>query len=127
MKMVAVCFVVALACADLLLGQGDVQPLAKVTVTITPAKVTLFAGETQPFVATVVGAGDPSVNWFVEEQDGGTITELGLYTAPKLQGVYHITATSRARPGANSVATVTVLTYCDPVAVTHITDRENQL
>ena len=116
MKMFAVCFAVtALACADLLLGQADVQPLAKVTVTITPTKVTLFAGETQTFVATVVGTDNRSVNWSVEEPDGGAITDMGLYTAPKLQGVYHITATSRARPEANSVATVTVLTYCDPV------------
>jgi hypothetical protein len=115
-KIFAVCFAVTvLACADLLLGQADVQPLAKVTVTITPTKVTLFAGEPQTFVATVVGTDNQSVNWSVEERDGGTITDMGLYTAPKLQGVYHITAISRARPAANSVATVTVLTYCDPV------------
>lgn len=116
MKVFVVCFVVTvLACAGLLLGQADVQPLATVTVTIAPTKVTLFAGETQTFVATVVGTDNQSVNWSVEEQDGGVITDMGLYTAPKLQGVYHITATSRGRPAANSVATVTVLTYCDPV------------
>jgi len=115
-KVVVVCFVVTvMACADLLLGQADVQRLAKVTVTITPTKVTLFAGETRTFVVTVVGADNQSVNWSVEEPDGGAITDMGLYTAPKLQGVYHITATSRARPEANSVVTVTVLTYCDPV------------
>ena len=114
--MVAVCFVVTvLACADLLLRQADVQRLAKVTVTITPTKVTLFAGETQTFVATVVGTDNQSVNWSVEEPDGGAITDTGHYTAPKLQGVYHITATSRARPEANAVVIVTVLTYCDPV------------
>jgi uncharacterized protein YjdB len=113
-KMVAVCFVVTvLACV--LLGQADVQRLAKVTVTINPTKVTLFAGETQTFVATVVGIDDKAVNWSVEEQDGGAVTDLGRYTAPKLQGVYHITATSRGRPAAKAVATVTVLTYCDPL------------
>jgi len=115
-KIVVVCFVITVvACADFLLGQADVQPLAKVRVTITPTKVTLFAGETQTFVTTVVGTDNQSVNWSVEEQDGGVITDMGLYTAPKLQGVYHITATSRAKPAANSVAIVTVLTYCDPV------------
>jgi hypothetical protein len=114
-KLVLVCFVVTvLACADLLLGQADVQPLAKITVTITPTEVTLFAGETQTFVAAVVGTDNQSVNWSVEEQDGGTVTDMGLYRAPKLQGVYHITATSRARPDANSAA-ITVLTYCDPL------------
>lgn len=117
MKVIAVCFVVTLmACAGLLLGQSAVQPLAKVTVTITPTQVTLFAGETQAFLATLVGTENQSVNWSVDEQDGGAVTDLGHYTAPKLQGVYHITATSKARPEAKSSATVTVLTYCDPVA-----------
>lgn len=55
MKRVAVCFVVTvLACADLLLAQAHVQPLAKVTVAITPTKATLYAGETQTFVATLL-------------------------------------------------------------------------
>ena len=106
---------IALACADLLLGQASPWPLANITVTITPAKATLFAGEVQPFVATVVGIDNHSVNWAVEEEDSGTITSAGLYTAPKIQGVYHVTATSRARPQAKAVATVTVLTYCDPL------------
>ncbi len=37
----------------------------------------------------------------------------GLYVAPKIQGVYHITATSTANPQKRGVATVTVLAYCD--------------
>jgi len=104
-----------LTCASLLLGQAYVQALANVTVTVTPLKVTLFAGETQTFVASVVGAGDKSVSWSVEEEDGGTITDSGLYTAPKIQGVYHITATSRGKSQAKAVATITVLSYCDPM------------
>ena len=105
---------IALVCADLLLGQAEVGPLANVTVTITPAKATLFSGDTQTFVATVVGVDDKTVNWSVDEQDGGAITDLGRYTAPKIQGIYHITATSRARPESMAVATITVLVYCDP-------------
>ena len=104
-----------LTCASLLLGQANAQALANVTVTVTPLKVTLFAGETQTFVASVVGAGDKSVSWSVEEEDGGTITDSGLYTAPKIQGVYHITATSRGKSQAKAVATITVLSYCDPM------------
>jgi chitinase len=107
--------VAALGCANVLLAQTQVRALAKVTVTIVPAKVTLFAGETQTFVATVKGIDDKDVTWSVDEKDGGTITELGQYTAPKIQGVYHVVASSRARPEASSVATVTVLTYCDPL------------
>jgi hypothetical protein len=109
--------VTVMACAALLFGQSAVQPLAKVTVIITPTKVTLFAGETQMFLATLVGTENQTVDWSVEEQDGGVVTESGRYTAPKLQGVYHLTATSKARPEAKSSATVTVLTYCDPIPV----------
>jgi Bacterial Ig-like domain (group 2) len=115
-KLAAVLFVVTvLACSDVLLAQTKGRPLGKVPVTIIPAKVTLFAGETQRFVATVKGIDDKDVTWSVEEKDGGTINELGQYTAPKIQGVYHVVASSRARPQASSVATVTVLTYCDPL------------
>jgi hypothetical protein len=103
--------------AGLLFGQADIQRSAKTTVIIIPAKATLFAGETQTFAASVIGIDDKAVNWSVEEQDGGAITDLGQYTAPKIQGVYHITATSRAKPAANAVATVTVLTYWDPLPV----------
>jgi chitinase len=109
---------IVLTCSDLLLGQASVQVLPNITVTITPAKATLFAGETQTFVAIVVGVDDQSVNWAVEEEDSGAITAMGLYTAPKSQGVYHITATSRARPQTKAVATVTVLAYCDPLGPT---------
>jgi hypothetical protein len=118
-KLAAVLFVVTvLACSDVVLAQTEGRPLGKIPVTIIPAKVTLFAGETQTFVATVKGIDDKDVTWSVDEKDGGTITELGQYTAPKIQGVYHVVASSRARPEASSVATVTVLTYCDPLPAT---------
>jgi len=87
--------------------------LTNVTVTISPPKATLFAGEPQ-VVATVVGESDRTVTWFVDEEDGGTVTNWGLYTAPKIQGIYHVTATSTAKPQKSAVATVMVLAYCDP-------------
>jgi len=74
-----------LICADLLPGQADLRSLASVTVTITPAKATLFSGDTQTFVATVVGVDDKTVNWSVEEQDGGAITDWPIY-GPKDSG-----------------------------------------
>lgn len=115
-KMVSLLFLgMVLTCADVLLGQAGGRPWASAKVTITPAKVTLFAGESQAFVAIVVGLGDQSVNWAVGEEDGGTITDRGLYTAPKIQGVYHVTATSRGKPALKAVAAVTVLAYCDPL------------
>jgi len=68
------------------------------SVTITAAKATLFAGETQTSVATVVGIADKTVSWAVDEKNGGKITELRQYTAPKIQGIYHRTATTRGQP-----------------------------
>ena len=51
------------------------QPkLTRITVTISPPKATVFAGETQIFVATVLGGADKTVTWSVAEEDGGTVT-----------------------------------------------------
>ena len=98
-------------------AQALPQPkLTQMTVTISPLKVTLFAGEVQVFVATVLGGADKTVTWSVAEEDGGTVTNQGLYTAPKVQGVYHVTAASATDLQKQAVATVTVLSYCDPPA-----------
>ncbi len=105
---------VVLACPNAALSQLRPQPkLTRISVTITPRKATLFAGETQVFVARVLGGANKTVTWSVDEEDGGTVTNQGLYTAPKIQGVYHVTASSIASPQQRAVATVTVLTYCD--------------
>ncbi|MBZ5685477.1 MAG: hypothetical protein LAP86_10620 [Acidobacteriia bacterium] len=114
--MLSVLFLGAMVvCSSILTDSSDAPPLTSVTVTIIPEKATLFAGETLTFLATVVGSDSKAVNWSVEEEDGGAITSLGQYTAPKIQGIYHITATSRGRPEAMAVATITVLAYCDPL------------
>jgi len=107
--------VVPLIWGSLIVGQaGTLTRLAKIIVSIMPSEVTLFAGETHSFAATVTNAEDKTVIWTVDEENGGTITNLGLYTAPTIQGVYHVTATSKANPQKKAVAAVTVLTYCDP-------------
>jgi len=95
-------------------GQDRTHPLP-IEVTITPAKATVFSGETLTFVATVVGVSTQAVDWSVDEKDGGSVSAMGVYTAPKLQGVYHVIATSRGRPDVKAVATITVLAYCDPL------------
>ena len=108
---------VVLACPNAALSQLRPQPkLTRITVTISPPKTTLFAGETQVFVATVLGGANKTVTWSVDEEDGGAVTNQGLYTAPKVQGVYHVAASSTASPQQRPVATVTVLTYCDAPA-----------
>jgi hypothetical protein len=108
---------------SLLLSQESVHPLVAVEVTIIPAKATVFSGETQTFVATVAGTDNHSVDWSIDEKDGGTVSTTGIYTAPKLQGIYHVIATSRSSPDAKAVATITVLAYCDPRAAIRLSDR----
>lgn len=41
---------------------------------------------------------NPSVLWSVKTQEGGTITEEGLYTAPNTPGVYEVRAQSAENP-----------------------------
>lgn len=98
-----------------LLAETSMGFSASIVVKVSPAKVTLFAGEVRTFAATVFGTDLKDVTWAVEEENGGSITPLGQYTAPKIQGVYHITAISKVRPQSKAVAIVTVLAYCDPL------------
>ncbi len=58
-----------------------------ILVTVSPSAITLAAGQTQSFTAGVTGTGNTQVSWLVNGVSGGsstlgTITSLGLYTAP---------------------------------------------
>lgn len=90
-----------------------VTPSPVVTVTVNPAALSLGAGQTQQFTATVTGVADTAVTWSVVEATGGTVTAGGFYTAPIAPGVYHLEARSRAAPAKFAVATITV----DPIVV----------
>lgn len=79
-----------------------------VTVTVSPATLTLVPEGTATFTANVTGTGDPTVTWSVQEANGGDITPDGVYTAPATEGVYHVVATSNADPTQSDTATVTV-------------------
>ncbi len=102
-----------LSCADVF-PMAPVQPFSNVRLTVQPAEATVYAGEIRTFVATVIGLDDKSVTWAVQEDDGGSISVAGLYIAPKIQGVYHVTATSTGNPNLKAIATITVLAYYDP-------------
>ena len=100
----------------LLLGQIIPPPGMLVTVTVSPASVTLATGATRQFSATVMGAKyNTAVTWSVQEQGGGTIGNggngpaAGFYTAPAGAGIYHVVATSQEDSTAFSTATVTVI------------------
>jgi hypothetical protein len=80
---------------------------AGVTVKVQPANVTLLAGATQQFSATVNGSTDPRVSWSTNAP-GATISGAGLLTLGGAAGTFTVTATSVADPNAKGTATVIV-------------------
>jgi hypothetical protein len=65
-----------------------------VIVQTTPADADIAPGDTLKFSALVTGTAATSVNWTVEEADGGTVDATGLYTAPAIEGTFHVRADS---------------------------------
>lgn len=86
-----------------------------VTISISPTAVTLSAGATQQFTATVSNTSNTAVTWQVNGVTGGnstlgTITTAGLYTAPTALPSASITvsAVSQADSSVTATAAVTV-------------------
>ncbi len=96
-------------------GGGDTTepPPPAVSVSISPSVVTLGAGATQQFTATVSNSSNVAVNW---SASGGSLDGTGAtvtYTAPAAGGTYTVTARSAADPSKAATSTATVT----PVAV----------
>ncbi len=80
--------------------------LCGITVTVSPASVTLTPGTSAAFRARLTNVRrDTSVTWTAS---GGTIARDGSYTAPTALGTYTITATSVEDSSRRGTATVTV-------------------
>lgn len=85
------------------------QIASAVSVKIIPEAITVGAGESYSFKATVDGSADTAVTWRLEEgAAAGTVGPDGLYTAPGNPGRYHLAAVSQADPNAQAVAAITV-------------------
>ena len=97
--------------AGTMMSGNIMQPPATPTVsgiTITPGVVKMQVNTNQPptqqFTAT--GSNTP-VTWSVVNVNGGTINATsGLYTAPNVQGMFLVKATSIADPTKSATATV---------------------
>ena len=77
----------------------------------------LKPGVSFTFLATANYVGDPSVTWSIKEGPaGGIITDGGFYTAPAVEGVYHLVATSKASTSLSATVTVAVTATELPVA-----------
>jgi hypothetical protein len=119
---------IAVACG----GEDNPENLKKKpVVTVNPSATNLNAGETFQFSATVTDAKkNPAVTWAVTEENGGTITAEGKYTAPQKAGTYHVVATSAENVTSTGQASVTVRplnVVVSPGAVTVATAGTTQL
>ena len=90
---------------------------AQVTVqgaaAVSPSSVQLAEGATQQFTATFQGVSNSGATWAVDGTNGGnatvgTVSAVGLYTAPSQPGSHTITATSSVDAMLSASATITV-------------------
>jgi hypothetical protein len=80
-----------------------------VAVEINPSAISLYAGDSEQFTATVTGSSNTAVTFSVVTEGGGTISPSGMYTAPATPGTYIVRATSDADTTKWADATVTVV------------------
>jgi hypothetical protein len=95
----------------------SIMPAATVSVSISisPSSATLQVDGSQQFAAAVAGTTNTSVKWMVSGVLGGnssvgTISSMGLYTAPPgaLSGPVTVTAQSAYDPNSSASALVTI-------------------
>jgi hypothetical protein len=99
--------VVATSVADPRLFKQAAVTVVRIEVTVSPQNVTVNAGGTVQFTATVTGTSNPAVTWTTS--GGGTISQnTGVFNAGGSAGTFTVRATSVAQPSAFGEATVTV-------------------
>jgi hypothetical protein len=87
-----------------------------IVVSVAPATARVPPGGTASFAGSVTGTVDTLVDWSITEGPaGGTVSPTGVYTAPPVEGVFHVVATSHADPSCQQVASVTVNTSASAV------------
>lgn len=111
---------------------GFVVRYAELTVQVTPATVTLGAGDTQQFVAEVTNTSNPAVRWNIFPPLG-TISPTGLYTAPASftgSSLVTVSAVSQADGTKISEAIITLVQRVQvavtPAAVTLLANQTQQ-
>ena len=91
-------------------GPVAVKPVA---VEVVPAGVTLAPGATHQFAALVSNASSPAVRW---SASAGTVTQMGLFTAPKVSAAttVQLTATSQIDPTKAATAVISIEVAASP-------------
>jgi len=96
---------------------ASISLAAPVSVTVSPAAVTLSPNQTQSFTANVQNSANTAVNWTLTSALG-SISKTGVYTAPSTIATIQVVtawATSVADPTKSGRATITLT---PPVIVT---------
>jgi len=97
-------------------GSSSTPPPQPVVVTVSSPGSSVLLGNTQQFTASVTGAANTAVSWSVNNISGGnptvgTISSMGLYTAPRVlpsSPSVTIQATSQTISSAAGSATLTI-------------------
>jgi fibronectin type 3 domain-containing protein len=88
-----------------------------VSVSITPGSASVNEASQVQFTAKVSGLSNTAVTWAVT-RGTGTITQSGLFTAPRVAESDGITATSQGNTAQSASASITVLAPVAPHTVT---------
>ena len=97
--------------ANSLISFSSTITLVPPTVAVSPATITLDAGQTEQFFATVKNSSNTAVNWSISPANAGTINVSGLYQAPATitaPQTVAITGTSQAVPSISASAVLTL-------------------
>lgn len=92
-------------------GGSSTVRVSRIAVSVSPAVVTVAAGGSVTFTATVTGTSSgqsTAVIWSVPAGAGSIDASTGVYTAPSTAGTYTVTAFSVANTAKKGTATVTV-------------------
>jgi hypothetical protein len=97
------------------------QPV-KPIITVSPPGTKVLVNSRQQFTAAITGGtlNPGTISWRVLEDDGGTITSNGLYTAPNRSGTFDIIATSDADATISTSVAVKVYLNIGTVTINEI-------
>jgi hypothetical protein len=112
-RLLAAAVALLAACAgEVTASPGQNTPAQnQAAVEVIPKSASVAPGASYAFAAQVTGTANIGVDWSVQEgAPGGSVTAVGLYTAPQASGAYHVVATSKGDPSKSGSASVTVAT-----------------
>jgi hypothetical protein len=100
-----------IALSDIVTHSIDIinDPVGAVySVIVNPNPAVVAPNATLNFMSEVIGSANQQFIWSVTEDNGGTITNSGAYTAPALPGLYHVTAKSVMSSTISTTIDITV-------------------